>query len=195
MKSWNSEVLPVHASKIYNHITLLVVWQPQPQEHKCVSLKYDSGQPSVVQKPLQQSEVTSTHHPPPSWGSSHCWKITSYNNGAVCDAFCMLATLFSLSAIGCRGHSIAFSILKWKRWWKLAENSASYWDFSDSHRSYAEEKKRQTLAAGAIWGLCSLVLLHTHKHRHTRTRVCSWSHVHTAFRCCLSDTQDVLSSL
>lgn len=103
-------------------------------------------------------------------------------------------SLFSLSAIGCRGHSIAFSILKWKRWWKLAQNSASYWDFSDSHRSYAEEKKRQTLAAGAIWGLCSLVLLHTHKNRHTRTCVCSWSHVHTAFRCCLSDTQDVLSS-
>lgn len=93
MKSWNSEVLPVHASKIYNHITLLVVWQPQPQEHKCASLKYDSGQPSVVQKPLQQSEVTGTHYPPPSWGSSHRWKITSCNNGVVCDAFYMLAVI------------------------------------------------------------------------------------------------------
>lgn len=65
MKKRNSEALPVQAPKIYNRITLLVVWQQRPQKHKCVSLKYDSGHSGVVQKPFQQNQVTtsSAHYP------------------------------------------------------------------------------------------------------------------------------------
>jgi hypothetical protein len=41
--------MPGHVSEIYNHITLLIVWEQQ-QKYKCVSLKYDTGQAGIVEK-------------------------------------------------------------------------------------------------------------------------------------------------